>query len=378
MPRIDIESLKESNEFLNDLYQNVTSAIFIADSDARIYHFNDSFRTLFYKPEDQILKQLCGNVMGCIFAVEEGRNCGETSQCADCILRNNIIRTFTEKVPAYKEELARKFLIDGRVLEKHFIFTTKYLNYRGDEMILVIVDDVSEQVEQREQIRGYYSRLLAELREKVDEYADLRRQLSDETSRKDALRRELDHRIGNSLQIISSLMRLHLTDIRDPQVERYCIEIMNRVNVIKTLYQHLKNEPTFSRVDLHSFIHALLDSIERETSLSAPPFALERSIEPLHAAIDTALPLGLILHEFVSEELKSPAFGGTVEVTLADSAAGAPRIVLSRAEAPADGSGNSSMGSVLIDILCRQMGAEVEREPVRGDRSRSSGIRIQL
>jgi hypothetical protein len=65
------------------LYQNVTSAIFIADSEARIFSFNDAFRTLFYKREDQLLKELCGNAMGCIFAVEEGKDCssGLTARC---------------------------------------------------------------------------------------------------------------------------------------------------------------------------------------------------------------------------------------------------------------------------------------------------------
>jgi len=49
---LDINDLKESMDFLNGLYDNVTSAIFIADHEPRIYSFNDAFKTLFYKPED--------------------------------------------------------------------------------------------------------------------------------------------------------------------------------------------------------------------------------------------------------------------------------------------------------------------------------------
>ena len=65
--QLNLDDLKESNEFLNSLYSHVTSAIFLADSDARIYHFNNIFKTLFYKEEDEIIYQLCGNVIVCIF-----------------------------------------------------------------------------------------------------------------------------------------------------------------------------------------------------------------------------------------------------------------------------------------------------------------------
>lgn len=67
---LQLENLKESNEFLNILFDNITSALFIVDQSAKIENVNDSFSILFQKREEQVLGELCGNALGCVFAVE--------------------------------------------------------------------------------------------------------------------------------------------------------------------------------------------------------------------------------------------------------------------------------------------------------------------
>jgi len=146
---IKIDDLKQSNEFLNILLDSITSAVFVVDADVRLQSFNDSFKSLFRKDEAQLLGALCGNAMGCAFAVTEGKNCGETSNCDICQLRQAMLGTFSTKVPAYKEKLSRVFFIDGKPVKKHFIFSTRNLSFEDSEMAVVIVDDVTETEEQR-------------------------------------------------------------------------------------------------------------------------------------------------------------------------------------------------------------------------------------
>lgn len=62
---LNIEDLKQSNLFLNNLYENVTSAIFLADINARIRSFNNIFSILFEKDKSQIIgKMLVGQLNG--------------------------------------------------------------------------------------------------------------------------------------------------------------------------------------------------------------------------------------------------------------------------------------------------------------------------
>lgn len=301
MLHISVSDLKESNLFLNDLYQNVTSAIFLADSDARIFSFNDAFRTLFYKREDQLLKELCGNAMGCVFAEEEGEDCGSTSNCKSCILRKCILKSFTEKVPVYKERMTRRFYINDEVIEKHFIFTTKYITYQGQEMILVIVDDITELEGQRRKIEQHNEALLGILKNRVREYSNLREQLSSETVASDVLRQELQHRMGNSLQLITSLVSLHSRDSKNGYSERQFMKIIESIQVIKLMYNNIDNEPHNAlKVNLKSYINSILSSLQGPEGLLFDHIDFRLNVQPLQLGIDSALPLGMILYEVLS------------------------------------------------------------------------------
>lgn len=142
--KLEIKNLKESNTFLNTVLDSITSAIFIVDRDITIQSFNDSFGALFGRTEDKILGELCGNAIGCKYTVNEGKNCGTTSNCTDCELRKSLLRAFTEKVPTYKGKLTREFYINGIPTLKYFLYTTEYITYNNEEMILIIVDNVTE------------------------------------------------------------------------------------------------------------------------------------------------------------------------------------------------------------------------------------------
>jgi diguanylate cyclase (GGDEF)-like protein len=138
---LNIGNLKESNAFLNVLLENLVSAVFVVDKNICIQSFNDSFKALFHKPEDKILGELCGNAMGCVYTVDEAKKCGETSNCQHCTLRDSLLKAFTEKIPTYKAQLIRKFYINHQEITKYFLYSSKYVNFNNEEMVLVIVDD---------------------------------------------------------------------------------------------------------------------------------------------------------------------------------------------------------------------------------------------
>jgi sigma-B regulation protein RsbU (phosphoserine phosphatase) len=144
-----VDDLRESNELLNLVMDRMTAALFLTDEDVRLQEFNNSLQKLFCKPEGELINQLCGNALGCAFAVEEGNPCGETSHCTDCRLRNAIQKALVENVPTFKARLHRNFYINGKSIPKHFMFSAQRVSFNTETMVLVVIDDITEIEAQR-------------------------------------------------------------------------------------------------------------------------------------------------------------------------------------------------------------------------------------
>ncbi len=141
---LTLDDLKESNEFLNSLIDNINSGIFLVDGEIRIREFNRALEILFGRSEQELIGELCGNALGCAFAVNEGALCGKTSNCAKCELRGSIMKSLVKKETTVRRRLTREFYIHDRFILKHMEFSTKNIHFRSQEMILLIVDDITE------------------------------------------------------------------------------------------------------------------------------------------------------------------------------------------------------------------------------------------
>jgi len=148
MLKTELKDLKESNEFLNLLLDNINSAILIADENLQIHHFNNSFLNLFDHTADGFIAKGFGEATGCINAVIENKACGETSSCAHCLLRKSLIQTLVEDVPVDRQHLERTFYLDRKPVQKHLEFSTRRIRFQGRDMFLIIIYDITE-IEQK-------------------------------------------------------------------------------------------------------------------------------------------------------------------------------------------------------------------------------------
>lgn len=166
--KLSISELKESNSFLNIIFENITSAIFLVDKNVHIQQFNETFKGVFNRKEDEIIDNLCGNVIGCQYPVEENTDCGKTTNCKRCILRRSILKAFNEKSDTIKKVIDRNFYIYEKPSKKYFQFTTKHINYNDEDMVMLIFDDVTEienskiELEKRNEIIESYNNKIKE------------------------------------------------------------------------------------------------------------------------------------------------------------------------------------------------------------------------
>lgn len=147
---LNISDLKKSGDFLNVLLDSLSSAVFIVRKDGEditIQRFNEAFKELFNTPAEKIQNARYGNAMGCEHAVKEGKPCGQTSKCSGCLLHHSLSKALTYKVPAIKERWTRTFVIGGSEVPKYLSYSTRTLLFNDEEMVMVILDDITELME---------------------------------------------------------------------------------------------------------------------------------------------------------------------------------------------------------------------------------------
>jgi len=161
---LNISNLKESNAFLSVLFDNLTSAIFLADTDYKVKTVNHSFEILFNKRNEAAIGQLCGDVLGCYYTIAEKSKCGTTSHCNTCELRASIRDTFLSKNDQSRKQLSREFLIDSIKTLKHLQYSTRYIKFDNNEMIVLIVDDITDIINQKNELKEKNREIIASLR----------------------------------------------------------------------------------------------------------------------------------------------------------------------------------------------------------------------
>jgi len=193
--------------------------------------------------------------------------------------------------------------------------------------------------------------------------------LSAALRQKDMLVREVNHRVKNSLQMVSSLLSLQRDKIADPQVRDLLSETQNRVVIVSRVHQHLYQNGG-DRVDLGQYLAELCrDIVYSSSSLSDLDMPLVHS-DCVEVAMDIAIPFGLLVNELVVNCLKHayPEGRGPIEVRLNRQAGEVELIVSDRGvglPADFDPGKSAGLGSRLILSLAMQLGGSVEIQDAR-------------
>jgi len=205
----------------------------------------------------------------------------------------------------------------------------------------------------------------AQLKQSLEKQYELLRE-------KDVLMKEIHHRVKNNLQVISGLLELQSKSIADEDTRNILREGRNRVGSIALIHQNLYQMEHFSAVDLVRFVKDLCIQVS-EVFKDSVPVTIKTELLDLKLDIDTAVPLGLILNELLSNSYKY-AFHNTSEgeivikmslgtkdsykMTYQDNGPGLP--------AGFDINKCSSLGMLLIYDLARQIGGKVQYETKSG------------
>jgi two-component sensor histidine kinase len=200
-----------------------------------------------------------------------------------------------------------------------------------------------------------YSLVSNELKRRAVLEAELRRRVEE----KEVLLREIHHRVGNNLQVVSSILNLERDRRSSPAEAAVLQEISLRIESISLAYERLYSSTDFTRVDLGDY----LQSIGGRTSAAyPPPGAITYALEAVDTGIDEAIPCGLIVAEALSNAMYH---GHGKDLRLVLSREGDGRILLEIRDAgpgfPEGGRGGirKGVGFLLMEGLASQLGGEL-------------------
>jgi two-component sensor histidine kinase len=118
------------------------------------------------------------------------------------------------------------------------------------------------------------------------------------------LLKELNHRVKNNLQTVSSIMRLQARQIKDPAVKEVLHESQARLDALSLIHQQLYRTDDVENINLEKFIFDLIDKLLLTHDLMDKPFERDISIEKIPLSVDVALPMGLIINELLTNSFK--------------------------------------------------------------------------
>ncbi len=149
-----------------------------------------------------------------------------------------------------------------------------------------------------------------QLKKEIKERKKMEEQIKESLGEKEVLLKEIHHRVKNNLQTIVSLLNLQSGYIKDKQALEVLKNSQERVRAMALIHEKLYESRDLSQIDFREYMHSLVTHLFDSYSLMPDQVQLEMQIETVALDIETAIPLGLLINELVSNSLKH-AFPGS-------------------------------------------------------------------
>ncbi|MEO5890313.1 MAG: tetratricopeptide repeat protein [Ferruginibacter sp.] len=188
-------------------------------------------------------------------------------------------------------------------------------------------------------------------------------------SDKELLLKEIHHRVKNNLEVVSSLLALQSAQIDDPNTKEVMLAGQNRVQSIGIVHQKLYQGANLGAIEMKDYFidlsESILDSFGAEKRVT-----IECAMDQLDVDIDTAVPIGLIVNELLTNTLKY-AFPegqpGKVQIKLQKQTDGSLHLEVSDNGVGKSGvTHGTGFGGQLVSLLTRQLNGSVREEIKEG------------
>ncbi len=179
---------------------------------------------------------------------------------------------------------------------------------------------------------------------------------------KDLLLRELNHRVKNNLQVISSLLRLQASRARDGDVREALETTQGRIKSIALVHERLYRGGSLGTVGASDYLRAIAEGIASLHEAEKRGISVSVDADGIELDLDAAVNLGIMVNEAVNNAFKhvfDPGKGKRLAISLKRGGCGG--LVL-RVEDDGPGfsaeDGKAGLGLTIVNAVARQMGGK--------------------
>jgi PAS domain S-box-containing protein len=326
------EALKESEELFRNLSDNSPNMIFINDFENIVYANIECEDVMGYKRDELYAKDF--HFMSLV-----------ASDSQESLLENYNLGTQGIEVPPQDYVVITK---EGRRID--VLLASKLISFQGKPSVLGILVDITE-------------------RKKVE--AQLKASLEE----KEALLKEIHHRVKNNLQVIASLLNMQSRYMVNESAKDQIHESRDRVYSMALVHENLYQSENLAQINIASYINDLCNNILQSYGIDSRKIKLSINAQAVLLHIDQAVPCGLIINELLSNALKHAFYDNGIEnrlrtnevvieiqrleddnllLTIADNGNGLPD--------EWDIDSNKTLGLRLVKSLLKQLNASMEIE----------------
>lgn len=196
-------------------------------------------------------------------------------------------------------------------------------------------------------------------------------EIAKQMNERETLLKEIHHRVKNNLQTVSSLLSLQSRSIEDPKMKSLIKSSQNRVISMAMVHEMLYMRNDLSKIEYESYVQELADYLIRSLKGADNHVKLNINISDIRLGIDTAIPLGLLINEAITNALKygikddaegeiiielkkEKEQGADYVLNIGDNGVGFPETVNYK--------NTKSLGLKLIHNLARQLKGSISRD----------------
>ena len=194
--------------------------------------------------------------------------------------------------------------------------------------------------------------------------------------RAEALLREVNHRVGNSLQLVSSFVSLKARLLTDAAAKAALSDTQARIEAVAQVHRRLYTSEDVEAVEMGAYLTDLLDQLGQSLSTAERKLQLRLDVEAVRVQTDRAVSVGVIVVELVTNAVKyayPDGTGGEIRVRLHRLGADEAELVVEDdgrgfdPNAPAKGGG---LGSMIVRAMANGLSTEVVYTGDAGARAR--------